>query len=46
MPGATLPRRDPVDRRVIDMVRTGKVTYKEGIITDIEQVGGLSRIHR
>lgn len=40
--GATLPRRDPVDERVVNMVRTGDVTYEEGdgIITDIEQVGG------
>ena len=40
--GATLPVRDPVDKRVVEMVRTGEVTYKEGkgIITDIEQVGG------
>jgi hypothetical protein len=40
--GATLPRRDAVDGRVIEMVRTGKVGYTEGkgIITDIAQVGG------
>jgi hypothetical protein len=40
--GATLPRRDAVDRRIVEMVRTGTVTYEvgEGIITDIEQVGG------
>ncbi|WP_207425454.1 polysaccharide lyase family 1 protein [Pedobacter sp. SYSU D00535] len=59
--GATLPKRDPVDTRVIEMVRTGKVnplknvklpetqfkhrrlpidSYKNGIITDISQVGG------
>ncbi|TGE24214.1 polysaccharide lyase [Hymenobacter aquaticus] len=59
--GATLPKRDPVDARVIEQVRTGKITYKEGvklpdtqfkhrrlpidsykqgIITDISQVGG------
>ena len=28
--GATLPRRDPVDERIIKMVRTGKVTAKAG----------------
>lgn len=28
--GATLPRRDPVDERVIEMVRTGKVHAKAG----------------
>ena len=59
--GATLPRRDPVDTRVIEQVRTGKISYlenvklpttqfehrrlpidsyKQGIITDISQVGG------
>ena len=40
--GATLPVRDLVDKRVVEMVRSGKVTYEEGkgIITDIEQVGG------
>ncbi|HEY2880870.1 MAG TPA: hypothetical protein VGJ15_00520 [Pirellulales bacterium] len=40
--GATLPKRDPVDFRIIEEVRTGKVAYPEGkgIITDISQVGG------
>jgi hypothetical protein len=40
--GATLPRRDPVDLRIVQEVRTGKVTYEagQGIITDIRQVGG------
>ena len=59
--GATLPRRDAVDTRVVQQVRTGKIDYKEnvklpetnfkhrrlpidsykqGIITDISQVGG------
>ncbi|MBE7169406.1 MAG: polysaccharide lyase [Williamsia sp.] len=59
--GATLPKRDPVDTRVIEQVRTGTIKYKEGvalpttqfkhrrlpidsykqgIITDISQVGG------
>jgi hypothetical protein len=59
--GATLPKRDPVDTRVIEQVRTGKIVYKEGvklpdfnfehrrlprdsykqgIITEIAQVGG------
>ncbi|MCC5804716.1 MAG: hypothetical protein JJU00_00180 [Opitutales bacterium] len=42
--GASLPRRDSVDERIIREVRTGEVTYKEGngIITDIDQVGGFS----
>lgn len=60
--GATLPKRDPVDQRVTEQARTGKInylkdvkldtvpqfryrrlpkdSYKEGIITDISQVGG------
>ncbi len=60
--GATLPRRDPVDIRIIGQVRDGKFpvpemvslenvprfksrrlpvdSYKNGIITDISQVGG------
>jgi hypothetical protein len=40
--GATLPRRDAVDERIVAMVRTGEVGYQEGqgIITDIAQVGG------
>jgi hypothetical protein len=59
--GATLPRRDAVDKRIAEQVRTGKITvspdvvppttqfkhrraaldsYKTGIITDINQVGG------
>ena len=60
--GATLPKRDLVDERTIEQIRTGKVhydpsvkpeefyqfesrrlpadSYKQGIITDIRQVGG------
>lgn len=59
--GATLPKRDPVDARIVREVRTGKIeykkdgksgvtpyikrrlpadSYKEGIISDISQVGG------
>ncbi|MFD2967494.1 polysaccharide lyase [Sphingobacterium bambusae] len=60
--GATLPKRDAVDQRIVRQVKTGKVFYKEskeviatspyvkrrlpadsykqGIITDIRQVGG------
>ena len=59
--GATLPVRDPVDKRIVEEVRTGKITYdanaqpytahfvkrrlpadsyKDGIISDISQVGG------
>ena len=39
--GATLPRRDPVDARVIDMVRTGRVGAGTGIIKDPREVGGF-----
>ncbi len=38
--GATLPRRDAVDKRIVEMVRSGKVTYGNGVISDPEQVGG------
>lgn len=62
--GATFPKRDAVDERIVNTVRTGKPfyvenaseyefvspyvkrrlpddSYKQGIITDIRQVGGL-----
>ncbi|HEY1164934.1 MAG TPA: polysaccharide lyase [Chitinophaga sp.] len=29
--GATLPQRDPVDTRVIEQVRTGKITYPDNV---------------
>jgi hypothetical protein len=38
--GATLPIRDAVDERIVRTVRTGKVTFKDGIITEIQRVGG------
>jgi hypothetical protein len=59
--GATLPKRDPVDARIIEQAKTGKIkpldnvklpttqfehrrlpidSYKQGIITDVSQVGG------
>ena len=38
--GADLPKRDPVDQRAVEQTRTGKTQYKQGIITDIKQVGG------
>ena len=59
--GATLPKRDAVDQRIIQVVRTGKIiyspdakpitpkfikrrlppdSYKQGIISNISQVGG------
>lgn len=39
--GATLPRRDAVDTRVIAMVRSGKVGSGDGIIRDPKEVGGF-----
>jgi len=38
--GANLPKRDAVDQRAVEQTRTGKTQYKQGIITDIKQVGG------
>jgi hypothetical protein len=40
--GATRPRRDVVDRRTVELVRTGTVTDAagKGIITDAKQAGG------
>src|SRR5688572_9061608 len=39
--GATLPKRDPVDARVIEMVRTGKVSAKkpDDIVDQLDDVG-------
>lgn len=39
--GATLPKRDAVDQRVTEMVRTGKTLTKDGIVTDPKEVGGF-----
>ncbi|HXG08177.1 MAG TPA: hypothetical protein VNK04_00135 [Gemmataceae bacterium] len=38
--GATLPCRDAVDERIIASVRTGKPTFKDGIIDTPADVGG------
>ena len=38
--GATLPKRDAVDQRVTKIVRTGKPTIANGIISDPKEVGG------
>jgi pectate lyase len=40
--GATLPKRDVVDRRIVECVQKGTVSAdtKQGIITDVKQVGG------
>lgn len=46
--GASLPARDPIDRRIVEEVRTGTATYggattglRGGIIDTQEDVGGL-----
>jgi pectate lyase len=38
--GANLPRRDVVDRRILEETRTGKTTYGNGIIQSQRDVGG------
>jgi hypothetical protein len=38
--GVTVPRRDAVDKRVIEDVRTGTATFGNGIIDRVEQMGG------
>lgn len=38
--GATLPKRDAVDQRVTEMVRTGKTVTKNGVVADPKEVGG------
>jgi hypothetical protein len=36
--GATLPRRDPVDARIVEQVRTGKINNQEGKVISEEYV--------
>jgi hypothetical protein len=38
--GATLPRRDSVDTRIIGETRTGKTTYGNGVVQSPRDVGG------
>lgn len=38
--GATLPKRDAVDLRVVEMVKSGKPSTPTGIIKDVAEVGG------
>lgn len=38
--GATLPKRDPVDARIIEQMRTGKMLFNNGIILTPADVGG------
>ncbi len=42
--GATLPKRDAVDKRVTEMVRTGKPMTPTGIIKDVSEVGGYPNL--
>ena len=42
--GATLPRRDAVDRRIVDCVRTGKTTTPTGIISSVDEAGGYPEL--
>jgi pectate lyase len=42
--GATLPRRDAVDARVVDSVRTLKLATPDGIVDDPAQVGGYPEL--
>ncbi|MBD0823176.1 polysaccharide lyase [Aestuariibaculum marinum] len=42
--GATLPKRDAVDSRVVNMVQTGIPTTKTGILKDIAEVGGYPNL--
>lgn len=42
--GATLPKRDAVDKRVVEMVRTGRPTTATGIIKSIDEVGGYPEL--
>lgn len=42
--GATLPKRDAVDKRVTDMVLSGKPMTVTGIIKDISEVGGYPEL--
>ncbi|MDN3668078.1 polysaccharide lyase [Echinicola jeungdonensis] len=43
--GATLPRRDAVDKRVTEMVATGKPMTETGILKDISEVGGYPSLN-
>jgi pectate lyase len=38
--GATLPKRDPVDERIVESVRSGKPSVGDGIVNDPKEVGG------
>jgi hypothetical protein len=44
--GASLPKRDSVDARVVEEVRTGTATYGNGIISSQSDVGGWPELLR
>jgi hypothetical protein len=43
--GAVLPRRDPIDSRIIEEVQSGTATYGKGIIDSQSQVGGWPELN-
>lgn len=43
--GVIVPRRDAVDNRVVEDVRTRTATFGNGIIDKVEQVGGWPELH-
>ena len=42
--GATKPKRDPIDLRIIEETRTGKPTYNKGVILHEKDVGGFPEL--
>ncbi len=42
--GATLPKRDSVDQRIIETVRSGKTINERGIINHPDEVGGFPEL--
>ena len=42
--GASLPRRDPLDQRIIQEVRAGQTTFGNGIISSQTQVEGWPQL--
>ena len=43
--GATRPRRDPLDARIVREVESGKVTFGNGIVDSPAQVGGWPELN-
>jgi len=38
--GATMPKRDPIDARIVEEVRTGRTTFGNGVVHAPKDVGG------